>query len=190
MHWQNETVCIIASGNSLTDSDIESARRFKTIVINDTWQRATWADVLYACDLKWWRLHNEKITFQGKKYTQDSVAAKRYGLELVKGENNKGLGKGLIHFGGSGGYQAINLAYLWGAKRILLLGFDCQKVNNKNHWFGQHPIGFSQSQPFNIWLNNFPRLADDLKAEGVEVINCSPNSALQCFNKKRINEII
>lgn len=86
-----------------------------------------------------------------------------------------------MHFGGSSGYQAINLAYLWGATRIVLLGFDCKPVDGKDHWFGQHPSGLTQIQPYSLWLENYVDLARDLKAEGVEVINCSPDSALRCF---------
>jgi hypothetical protein len=186
--WTGETVCIIASGNSLTQEDIAHAAQYKTIVVNDCYKLAPWANVLYACDTKWWR--SQVVSFNGEKWTQCKESAIRFNLNHIEGKHEKGLGKDLIHFGGASGYQAINLAYLWGAKKLLLLGFDCKKVDNKAHWFGQHPKGLARNQPFAVWIENFKQLAIDLEQAGVEVINCSPDSALDCFKKKRINENI
>lgn len=190
LRWENETVVIFGSGNSLTDEQIETARELQCsyIAINDTYKRVPFADVLYACDYKWWNVHFEDIDFKGELWTQDLRAKRDFGLSWVLGRNKSGLGSDCVHFGGNSGYQAINLAYLWGAKRILLLGFDCKAVDGKTHWFGQHPNGLNQNQGFLTWIKNFEQLAQDLKAEGVEVINCSPDSALEVFTKRRIHE--
>ena len=105
------------------------------------------------------------------------------------GASKRGLGEDRVHFGGNSGFQAINLAYLWGAKRIVLLGFDGKAVGGKDHWFGQHPQGLTQVQPYSLWLDHFPQLAYDLKREGVEVINCSPDSAITCFKGADIETV-
>lgn len=110
-------------------------------------------------------------------------------LSWVFGKSKSGLGRDCVHFGGNSGYQAINLAYLWGATRIVLLGFDCKPVAGKDHWFGQHPKGLTQIQPYELWMNNFPLLARELADEGVEVINCSPDTALKCFKRSSIEKI-
>jgi hypothetical protein len=144
---------------------------------------------LYACDAKWWEMHHENISFNGEKWTQDIHARRKYLLNWVLGRSKPGLGRDCVHFGGNSGYQAINLAYLWGAKRIVLLGFDCKPVNGKDHWFGQHPRGLNQVQPYQLWLNNFVQISKDLESEGIEVINCSMLSALQCFKKAEIATI-
>jgi hypothetical protein len=145
--------------------------------------------VLYACDYNWWKHHFEHIKFKGELWTQDLKAKKEFPLSWVLGRSKNGLGVDCVHFGGNSGYQAINLAYLWGAKRIILLGFDCKPVDGKDHWFGQHEKGLTQVQPYQLWLNNFTQLAKDLQARGVEVINASPDTALQCFNKAKIETI-
>ena len=189
--WEGETVVIFGSGNSLTDEQIEYAYDLncKYIAINDTYKRAEFADVLYACDYKWWNMHYEHILFNGELWTQDLRAKREFGLNWVLGKSKSGLGSDCVHFGGNSGYQAINLAYLWGAKRIILLGFDCKAVNGKTHWFGQHPNGLNQNQGFLTWLSNFRQLADDLIINDIEVINCSPDSALTYFNQSSITEI-
>ena len=81
----------------------------------------------------------------------------------------------------------MNLAYLFGVKKIVLLGFDMQLTGNKQHYFGQHPYHKGSQGPnthlFKAWLNNFNELARDLKAEGVTVINATRTSALTCFHR-------
>lgn len=148
--------------------------------------------MLYACDGAWWDVHIAAVrrSFGGECWTQDSEAAKRHALRYVRGVGKPGLGRQDIHWGASSGYQAINLAYLWGARRILLLGFDCQMTGGKRHWFGNHPQQLTQEQPFDGWKRHFDNLARDLKAEGVEVINCSRQTALACFAKKPIDECL
>ena len=145
--------------------------------------------MLYACDSEWWDMYHASIDFEGEKWTQDKAAAAQYGLNHVPGESSAGLGHDRVHFGSNGGYQAINLAYLFGAKRIILLGFDCKDIDDKAHWFGQHPDGLIQRQPYDLWLNKYPGLAHDLAAEGVEVINCSMDSAIEWFTKMKIEDV-
>lgn len=104
------------------------------------------------------------------------------------GKAKAGLGKDCVHFGSHSGYQAINLAYLWGAKRIILLGYDCRSIDGKAHWFGQHAAGLNQKQGFSTWISHYQQLAHDLSAEGIEVINATPESAITAFTKRRIHE--
>ena len=96
----------------------------------------------------------------------------------------------MIHQGGNSGYQAINLAYLWGAKQIVLLGLDCSpSKEGKAHWFGQHGPQLTQRQPFDLWQDKFPALAQDLAREGVPVLNASRETALRCFERVKLEEL-
>jgi len=187
MRWAGETVCVIASGPSLTIEQIETARQKATrfIAVNDSYKLAPFADALYACDGKWWDFHHE-LQFHGEKWTQDVRAARKYSLRYLPGRRQPGLGRDCVHFGSNSGYQAINLAYLWGASKIILIGFDCKPINGKPHWFGKHPEQLNQTQPYAVWIENFKGLAADIEAEGIEVINCSPDSALDGFKKAHI----
>lgn len=189
--WHGQTVVIFGSGNSLTDEQIEKARGLHCsyIAINDTYKRVHFADVLYACDYRWWAKHHNEIEFKGELWTQDIKSRHEFSLNWVLGRNKNGLGSDCVHFGGNSGYQAINLAYLWGAKRIILLGFDCKPINGQAHWFGQHPEGLNKTQNFDFWINHFNQLAKDLERENIEVINCSMDSALECFKKVKIEEL-
>lgn len=158
------------------------------------------ADHLYACDARWWEHHGVEVVekFAGRRWTHDKMVpdpeqhavAKRFGIEMQRGVDAPGLGRTMIHFGSNGGYQAINLAYLLGAGRIILLGYDMQRTGGKAHWFGDHPGVLNSGSAYTDWIGNFRRLAKDLATEGVEVINCSRETALDCFPRMTIAEAL
>jgi len=106
-----------------------------------------------------------------------------YGLNAKPGRWAPGLGRNCIHYGYNSGYQAVNLAYLLGAKRVILLGFDMHVTKDKTHFFGDHPEPMHSASPFPQFIKEFGQLAADLKAEGVTVVNCTRETALGCFTR-------
>jgi len=107
-----------------------------------------------------------------------------FGAVRINGMNRPGLGRDVIHLGNNSGYQAVNLAFLLGAKWIGLLGFDMQATGGQSHWHGDHPEKCRASQPnFQHWIKCFDQLAVDLKEEGVKVVNYTQETALKCFER-------
>lgn len=151
-----------------------------------------WADVLYACDGEWWDVYIKEARdrFKGECWTQEKKSALEYGIFHIRGEAAAGLGKDRIHFGENSGYQAINLAYLFGAVRIVLLGFDMQNKGQLTHWHGDHPLQLNRECPVRSFIKKFPALANDLKSEGVEVINATRETALDCFPKMELEDAL
>lgn len=156
---------------------------------------APWADYLYACDGKWWQ-HHWPIEFAGEMWTQASEVHKdqfkvveEFGLQYIEGRHEKGLGDPFIHYGSNSGYQAINLAYLFGAGQIILLGYDMQETGGKAHWFGDHPKGLVNGN-YSGLVGHFTRLASDLAARGVDVVNCTRETALTCFRRVPLEEVL
>ena len=154
------------------------------------------ADYLYACDQKWWQVHIDEVraSFRGKLYTQwrqpdEKAWAEQHGITPINGASSPGLGRELLHYGSNSGYQAINLAFLMGATRIILLGYDMQKTGGRNHWFGDHPNGLVNGIDTHL-VPNFTPLAEDLKAEGVEVINCTRETALTQFRRAELADVL
>lgn len=92
-----------------------------------------------------------------------------------------------VHTGTNSGYQAINIAVLAGARRILLLGYDMHFPNGKSHWHGEHPIKIPE-QHYTGYTKQFATMLDQLKKLGVEVVNCSPGSALKYFRMSTIEQ--
>lgn len=82
------------------------------------------------------------------------------------------------------GTSAINLAYLFGATEIVLLGYDMRG----GHWCATHPLPFPPQAHFDIHLSALPTFAADLAAKGVRVVNCSPSSAVTVFERGRLED--
>jgi hypothetical protein len=176
--------------------DLQHLRRFRSwrvIVVNNTWELLPWADVLYACDLRWWERYGAQAkAFTGEKWTLCPNAATRYRLKRVGKRDGEGLctEPGHVNTGGNSGYQAVNLAWHFGARRIVLLGFDMHRQNG-GHWHGEHENMLSAPDShIACWVRRFEPLARDLDRAGVEVVNATPGSALRCFRMAGMTEAL
>lgn len=182
-----KTAIILASGLSLTAEQIEAALNsgHHTIAVNSTYEKALTADSMYAGDFLWWKFNSAHVraNFKGKAWTQDNSAAARWPwIHRVRGCNREGLGKDQIHNNGNSGVQALNLAYLWGYERIILLGFDMKLgPKGERHHHPDHPAPLVQNQTFDEWLHKLEKVARDFRATKCEVLNATPGSAMKCF---------
>lgn len=191
--WSGQAAVIVASGASATVEAIAQLRgRVRVIVVNTSYQLAPWADVLYACDLKWWDWHQGAPEFAGLKVCHEKKAAERYGLnrvDLLGSEDQSKLShvSGVLGRGGNSGYHAFNLALQFGARRIGLLGLDfCGR-----RWHGPHPNGREQAaDTLERWRVRFDAAAGEAKAMGADVVNLSPVSALTDYPKLSIEDAL
>lgn len=162
------------------------------IAINDAYQMAPWATYHYFCDAKWWEWHKDRLDYQafrGQRICHDDVVEP--GILRVKGKDNEGMSESqdLIHTGKNSGYQALNIALLMGATRILLLGYDMKIARSgAAHWFGDHPDGIRSNYPG--WWTYYSVAAEQLERLGIEVINCSPDTALNCFPRMSLESAL
>lgn len=196
--WAEVPAVVIASGPSLTDEQLQAVRdrreRCHTIAVNNTCGRAWWADCAYFGDYLALREYVPKLrppagSFEGEWWTQDKAGAERWSLQLVASGNRPGLGTERVHLNGNSGAQAVNLATLFGARRVLLLGFDMKAgPGGQKHWFGSHPVPLVQDLLFDEWIHKFEAIAKDAIAMGVEIVNCTPGSALPWFRMGNIEE--
>jgi len=201
--WHGATVVCIASGPSLTRADCDRAaeaqarapEEVRIIAVNDNWKMCPTADVLYACDSPWWKYNIDDVRKSGiasELWTQDEDAAKAYGLNRIRAWSKPGLSRepDTIHHGANSGYQAVCLAYVWGAARVVLLGFDCQYTGGQRHWFGDHRRGLNNATGLGCWPKNFGKMSEDCKEVGLEVINASRQTALKCFPRMTIEDAL
>jgi len=145
--------------------------------------------------MKWWTINLKAIRrdFKGQLYTQYhnkgvKQFADKHGIQAVEGINHGGIGEDKIHHHSNSGAQAINLAYLLGATRIILLGYDMGQTGGKNHWFGNHPKGMTNGN-YKGFVPRFDSIAEDAKAKGVEIINCTRQTNLTQFPQASIDDI-
>ena len=177
------------------------------IAINASYLWTPWADVCYFADCKFWQWHTEGIVipklslgagqvktafaeFGGQKCSikhsgahiaDDAVHL----LENKSGTGNHGKGISLdpkaIVTGRHSGYQALNIAILAGANKILLLGYDgSESSDGKTHFHGGHPKR-TPPNSYAFYRQAFATGATDIKNTGVRVVNCSPGSKISAF---------
>lgn len=173
------------------DVALEAPAR-RVVCINTTYQITPWADVLYACDWQWWKRWalNASDVFKGEAWTVSEKAAKEYGVNWIRGEPGIGLCKreDTINTGQNSGFQCVGLAQKWGAAKIILLGYDFQRTGGRTHWHGDHPPGMANGGNFPMWAQQMGHMAKDLENIGLEVVNCSRQTALKCFPRGKLEE--
>jgi hypothetical protein len=197
--WDGATCAIVASGPSAATAGVDQLRDsdVRVIAINTSYQLVPWAGVLYGCDARWWRCHRGARDFHGLKISQDRAACSEYRdvhrVRVNPHSNDLVLAPlGVLGAGGNGGFQALNLAVQFGVKRLLLIGYD-MRIDLGEHWHKRHPAPLSNPHP----VSNLPRwrkaidgAAAELKALGIEVINCSEVSALRAYRKMSLERAL
>jgi hypothetical protein len=192
--FPGRTVVCIAPGPSLTVEDCERCRGQAVVAVGDGVRLAPFADVLYHADDSWWKYYDGVPSFRGMKITFSMEAAQRFGLHRVAVKvKNSGFGyRGVsfepnyVHSGGNSGFQALNLAVLFGARRIVLLGYDMKG----SHFFGEHPRPLRNREPNPKWRDAFAEAAPMLAERGVEVLNATRSTALTCFPRVNLDDAL
>lgn len=160
--------------------------RTRVIVVNNSYQLAPWADLLYFADARWYKWHQDAL----KGFTPPIATLDNTGIQQAHPRVyslHRGAATGLssesdtLNTGSNGGYQAINIAVLAGAARIVLLGFDMHGSAGKCHWHAGHPVRNDPRVYASLMIPKFATMLPDLKKAGVEVVNVTPGSALRCF---------
>jgi hypothetical protein len=198
--WPDSTVAILATGPSLTQEDCDWIRgKCRVVAINDAHRLAPWADVLYSSDRRWWSYYKGVPEFQGLKFGIGSGVGKSNpfmklaGVTVLRNSGYHGLQTkpdGLMN-GRNSGYAAINLAVHFGAKRIILLGYNMSYRGGKAHFFGDHPAPLPQSAGlYPGFRRNFETLVEPLKKRGISVINCTEQTSLMAFPLGKLRDVL
>lgn len=201
--WRDQTVAIVASGPSTKKSDcLALSNRVRVVAIKDNVDLCPFADMVYGCDSAWWRNRAGLPKFGGLKVAFDGNARTHYrDIRLITlAKTGKEYSDrltieppGEVGCGGNSGFQAFNLAIQFGARRIMLLGFDMNEKHSDLHWYGRNN-GPGQFNPdaanFKRWRSAFVGAIGELTRLDVEVVNCSPISALKCFPMMTVPEAL
>jgi hypothetical protein len=199
----NCPVVVAATGPSLTADVAAKVRRARwpeqrcrVVAVNDAYRLLPYADILYACDAKWWRLHIDSVRelFHGERWTthdpnstnDKTGCADELRLTCVAGRHEGGFSRNpaVIHYGSNSGFQAINLALLKGATRVILVGFD---MGGRGHFFGDHPEPLHNRDNYAAFLPEFRTAA---RSCAVPIVNATPGSALDCWPIVRLEEAL
>lgn len=212
--YEGETAILVATGPSLNNDQIgivhkaHTAGNCRVITVNNSYQLAPWADAHMACNDNWWR-HYWPIDpvlreMKADKYTRYKDIAKDYGILYIHTIVKDGLSTdpSVLHINHGSGPLGINLALLYGIKKLLLIGHDMKFSKDYNgrrkkagskprHFFGEYPkelshwpsvkVGLSKPGVLDGLIEAYKKMVPQLPSIGMEVINCTPDSELKCF---------
>ncbi len=193
------TAIIAASGPSLSDEQCTIIERAKAqqpddlevVAVNDTYKRfgPDYLFAIYAADAQWWRKYYAHVRRYAPKcayLTADRSVCDRDNMTHVATRIGKGLTPvdvPYIHRHHSSTHQAVEyMVRRRGFSRIVLVGVDCKaSVDGKKHWFGEHPKEFRSPQPFDTWIQDWESIAHGAVERGIQIVNCTADTAVTCF---------
>lgn len=198
-HFGKVVVCF-ASGPGLTPEVVEQIRPYheagKIIAagLNDSYKIVPYLDEFYACDENWWKYHVNNAYFREQKKTVLDIPARIWGnqtawrllrkhphVNIVQGFGKKGFSpnRKSIHWGSNSGHQLLNLVWHMKPDRILLVGYNMKTTDDgKQHFFGKHPQGMSQSGNYKGFAKIFQQIDPRIRRH---IINCTLDTALKAF---------
>jgi hypothetical protein len=185
----------------------------RVIGVNNAFELGNWVDICFFGDCHWenWEANNEKLKrFKGlivhccPHPDRGKFPHTVPKILFVRRHEKRGIQtayKDIVAWNGNSGGAAINLAYLLGAKRVILFGFDMKpdrKGDNKNfhsrHFDNQTirktDLGKAPPEPksgkdvrakLNQFIWNMDVVAKDAKRLGFEILNACPGSRMESF---------
>lgn len=183
---------VVASGKSVSGFNLSNLNRDDIFVIsvNDSGKHVPFADAWFTLDP--WGLNGPQLPgphFKGELY---AAIPDDFGSPMAKARNHRikppeninylkrihsdGLSEvsDTIHTGNSG-FGAFNLATLFGAKHILLLGID----GDRGYFY--EPLKYTK--PLKHLPGMFEKCLPQIRENNIKVFNGSPQSKITCFTR-------
>lgn len=191
--WDEQDAYIIGGGTSLKTFDFALLKDKNTIGCNSAFILGVdICKVVCFGDYKWWLHYKKELESYTGMVVSNSPRAVRIPNTGILGMKRftRGLGTDSLGWNGNTGAAAVNLALIFGAKRIFLLGFD-MKLDKKGeaNWYNKR-YEKEKAEVYKRFLKGFDYVARDLpvKFPGREVINLTEDSNLKVFPKASIVE--
>lgn len=217
--FNGETAVILATGPSLNEDQItlvakaHSDGKCRVITVNNSYQLAPWSDIHIACNDNWWDHYwkNDKVLrdMKADKWTRYKHQADEFGINYIDSIVKDGLSKdpSVVHINKGSGPIAINIATLYGFKKIILLGHDMKFAkdydgkkkktgSSPRHFFGEYPKVMQHFPQSKSSIDNngviiglidaYNGMVKDL--EDIDVVNCTPDSHLPTFRKSKLTD--
>lgn len=195
--WPGETAVIVASGPSTAGVDLSPIWRHRVVAVAHGYRAVPDAEVLVVGGVAFYR-HNDLTRFRGRL-----VVASGPGVHRLQATDPRMV---MMHRHGPHGLSddpgglcgsessvmlAINYVVHRGVSRIVLLGCDGQPSGSGQRRFGddnrdkRNALVRYRAQEEAMRTQILP-----LAAAGVEIVNCSPGSALTIYRKADLHAVL
>ena len=183
--FKDKTVYVVASGESLKGFDFERLRDRNVIVVNNVFEYMPFAQVLVGCDTGWFKRNKHKLQkFTGYKNMFAGKGQPGWNYFIDQGMTEDKL---ILRNTRNSGFHAMVAAIKFGANKIYLLGFDV--TWKKQPYFYDIP-----QVEIDQYRNAMHRKDAHLRYfeyyKDYNIINASPDSAITCFPKCSLSEIL
>jgi hypothetical protein len=187
--FQGRTVLLVGGGPSHVAFDLAQLEDVPFIAINSGCRHvrpmATADDILYFTDNSWAENRPELLRdWPGPVVTVNRNAKARLGAEVRRLDLDALTQTFQVrsdYVQASSGHIAACLATIMGARRIVLIGFECLQLDGRTHGHQD----YSQDDPVSVYeqcfIPGWRALAPALERMGVEVVNATPISAIDVF---------
>lgn len=224
---QLKSIVIICNGPSVRNVELDSLSNIDTFGLNQAYKyyyKNNWWPTYHGCydyltnltqRSQFCKLTMEDNPIKRFFYVSNISNSKRF-THVVLNERELGWNDSEQSFEnfyafGNSGTNACSTAIAMGYNNLILLGADCNQVDeydgvkiengkiiftktpdhNPNYWFDYYfekgdVINLPQKEKFHS--NWWPKLADMAKKNGVRIVNCSDISTLKCFEKSTLEK--
>ena len=186
--WEGQEAYILGGGPSLTSFDMNLLKGRNVIGCNDAYKLGVEiCPVVYFIDPDWYGHHYEHL----KTYQGELISCRQDFLEYPEIKTTKrfdhGLHLGGVGYNGNSGAGAINLAILFGAAKIYLLGFDMELGGAGQANWHQNEVNQPDIRHYQRFQGEFKDFViPDWKKKfsHIGIVNLNPDSKLDGFPKE------
>ncbi len=195
--FRDQTIVVLGGGPSHVGVDAILLRDFPFIAVNSSCRKverlAKKGDILYFSDNSWAERYEELIrNWEGICVTSNRNTKARLG-NLVNRLDLQNLTEFMQiksdYVQASSGHTAVCLGVWLGAKKIILIGFECKEVNGRTHGhddYVQGDLNAFRERFIPGWVG----LSQRFRNLGVEVINSTPDSEIKEFRYLNFKEAL
>lgn len=198
--FEGQTVFVIGGGPSIKSMPLKQIAKRPVVGCNDAFRLGTWVDWLVFGDMRWFRWNHEELAKWPNRERAVCIVPQLLEDRTEKWPWLKILRRDEARFGlsvesdtvcwnrGCGG-TAINVAYLLGAARIVLIGFDMRIVDGEHNWHAYHQKMERPQIYQNSMVPFMKPMSDAMKVTGLQIANATPGSALNLFPMHSLDEL-
>lgn len=213
MHRESKRAFIIGGGPSVSNTDLSclEGAGFTVIGVNNAYKLGGFVNYCWFGDYKWWQTNETGLKAYSGYTAHCNEHSDLRSITMLRGfarsrDKTAGIETNplMVAWNASSGGSAVNFAYHLGAKEIVLIGFDMQTVNSRKNWHKDHPPpegfdkhgnGYATAEDYLDDLyarfrKPFKAVKEDAGSLGIEIINCTPGSALTEFPVVSLPEYI
>lgn len=191
--FEGRTVFILGGGPSLQDVDLGLFRGRAVIGTNDAYRLGDFVGVCFFGDFHWLATRREDgKTHRAALFAFPGLVVTTYGdasvfettpyVRVLARRPNFQTDRSRCGWFANTGTSAVNLAYLMGARRVVLVAFDMKLRDGSANW---HINLKDRPNPeiYARFISHFERLERERLAAGAafEIVNATPGSALTLY---------